>query len=169
MIVDLVQIERLAQEKEAENLAFRRYLHGHHRPEHEFEEVAARVESEIDCTKCANCCRTMDVEARAGEAEAIASYLEMQVGEVLRLYMEFDPHTGARTVAQRNGECVFLDGNLCLIYEVRPRACRDFPHTHPHGVTLGSRWSSICSHSRHCPILFNALEEYKHRLGYHHR
>lgn len=169
VITDLVQIQRLAQEKEGENLAFRRYLHDHHRPEHEFEEIAARVEGEIDCTKCANCCREMDVEVSTAEVTAIAAQLGMRLDDAMRLYTSFDPHSEERTLAQKDGVCVFLDGMLCMVYEARPRTCREFPHTHPHGVSLGSRMSSVCLHASVCPILFNALEEYKHRLGFHQR
>jgi hypothetical protein len=169
VITDLIEIERLAHEKAAENLAFRRHLHDHRRPEREFEEIAARVESQIDCTKCANCCRTMDVVVSGTEMTRIAAHLDMRLEDVLRLYTVFDPHTRERTLAGRDGACVFLDNNLCMIYEVRPKTCRDFPHTHPHGATLGSRMSSICLHSEVCPILYNALEEYKHRTGFHHR
>lgn len=169
MITNLDEVSRLAHEKEAENLAFRRYLHDHHRPEHEFEQVATRVEREIDCTHCANCCRTMDVAVTGLDVTAIAGHLGMRVEDAQRLYTAFNPHSGERTLAQKSGACVFLDDNLCMIYEVRPKTCRDFPHTHPHGTTLGSRMSSICLHSEYCPILYNALEEYKHRLGFHHR
>lgn len=166
MITDLEQIRRLAEQKEAENLEFRRYLHKHHRPEQEFGEVAAGVEQQIDCTQCANCCREMDVEVSAAEVTAIAAHLGMRVEDALRLYTTFDPHAQERTLAKKDGACVFLDGKLCIVYEARPRACREFPHTHPPGVSLGSRMSSVCRHASVCPILYNALEEYKHRLGF---
>lgn len=168
MINDLEEVRRLAREKEAENLAFRRYLHDHRRPEREFEEIARQVESAIDCTRCANCCRALEADITSAEGEAIAAHLGMPLEAVLRLYTVFDPHTGARTLAQRAGACVFLDSNLCLIYDARPRPCRDFPHTHPQGVSLGSRWPSVCRNAEHCPILYNALEQYKHRLGFRH-
>lgn len=169
MITDLAQIQRLAQEKEAENLAFRRYLRGHQRPKHEFSEVAAGVEEQIDCTQCANCCREMDVEVSTAEVTAIAAHLGMRVEDALRLYTRFDPHAQERTLAKKDGACVFLDGNLCMVYEARPRPCREFPHTHPPGVSLGSRMSSVCRHASVCPILYNALEAYKHRLGFRHQ
>jgi Fe-S-cluster containining protein len=64
---------------------------------------------------------------------------------------------------------VFLDGNLCLIYDARPKACRNFPHLGLAMRTLGGRLSSICRWASLCPIVYNALERYKHVVGYTHR
>jgi hypothetical protein len=40
-------------------------------------------------------------------------------------------------------ECVILDGNLCIIYETRPKTCRDFPHVVVGTHSLGGRPSSL--------------------------
>jgi Fe-S-cluster containining protein len=61
---------------------------------------------------------------------------------------------------------VFLRGNLCTVYEARPRACREFPYLVSHQRSLGGRMSSVCKHASLCPIVFNALEAYKHAVGY---
>ena len=62
---------------------------------------------------------------------------------------------------------VFLDSNLCMIHEARPKACRDFPHVSIGKCLLGSRQSLLARWAPLCPIIFNALEEYKHLTGYH--
>ena len=52
----------LGVEREYENWAFRRYLKGYDGPT-DIDEIAHRlnksVSSQIDCTKCANCCGKM--------------------------------------------------------------------------------------------------------------
>jgi Fe-S-cluster containining protein len=53
-----------------------------------------------------------------------------------------------------------------MIYKARPKACRDFPHVAVGKHSLGSRQSSLARWAPLCPIIFNALEEYKHLTGY---
>ena len=87
---------------------------------------------------------------------------------VTRLYTVPDPDAPALRILRNSGEgCVFLDGNLCMIYEARPKACRDFPHVAVGKHSLGSRQSSLARWAPLCPIIFNALEECKHFIGYH--
>ena len=54
-----------------------------------------------------------------------------------------------------------------MIYAARPAACRDFPHLAPCTHSLGGRLSSLCRNAWFCPIIYNALESYKHLVGYH--
>jgi len=53
--------------------------------------------------------------------------------------------------------------------EARPKTCRDFPHVAIGTHSLGSRPSSHGRWAALCPIIFNALESYKHLTGYHSR
>lgn len=167
MIVDLVEIRERAAAKRTENLAFCRHVHDHHHPIEEFQQIAAGIARQIDCTQCANCCRQTVVSVCSEEIEAIARYLGVDAGLATRQYTRADPDDSrARVLKNEHDACVFLDENLCMIYDVRPKACRDFPHTDPHCHTLAGRLSSISRRAAICPIVFNSLEGYKERLGY---
>jgi Fe-S-cluster containining protein len=118
-------------------------------------EIAART----DCTDCANCCRYTIVDASRDEIGAIAGYLDMTVDQVIRMYTDPDEiEPSKRILRNRHDACVFLDGNLCMIYDVRPAACRDFP--------AGGSFSAMCRRATVCPIIDNALEAYKTLVGY---
>jgi len=168
VVTDLVEIRRLGESKSSENLNFRRYLTAHHVPLEPFQELATEIQHHIDCTACANCCRHSIVTVGQSEIEAIASHLRIQPEEVIRQYTTADPdsHTTRQLQSTEDG-CIFLDGNLCTIYEARPKACRDFPHVTPGSHSLGSRISSICRWASLCPIVYNALEGFKHAVGFH--
>jgi uncharacterized protein len=168
LTTDLVQIRRLGTEKAAENVYFRRYLSAHHRRIEELQRVAAAVEPEIDCAACANCCRNSVVAITAAEIAGIAAFLGIDPAEAEHRYTEPDPEDSALRVLRNSTDgCVFLEGNLCLIYEHRPKPCREFPHLAPGTHSLGARISSICRWAALCPIVYNAIEIYKHQVGFH--
>jgi uncharacterized protein len=169
VVTDLAEVFRLGTAKAEENLDFRRYLSAHHYPEKPFQILASDVQREVDCTACANCCRHAVVSVTKWEIEIIAAYLGATPEETARLYTAPDPDAPAlRTLLNSEG-CVFLDGNLCMIYEARPKACRDFPHVAAGTHSLGGRPSSHARWAALCPIIYNALEAYKHVTGYHPR
>lgn len=168
VVTDLVQIRRLTETNQAENLEFRRFLKAHHYPEGPFHRIAAETEKQIDCTACANCCRQTYVVLSRADVEELARYLQMPVAEVIRQYTVRDPEDSARTILGHTGAgCIFLDGNLCMVYEARPRACRRFPYLVSSERSLGNRMASVFRRAWFCPIVYNTLEDYKKRIGYH--
>ena len=168
MITDLAEVFRLGTAKVNENLAFRRYLSAHHYSDRPFQILASEVQQHVDCTACANCCRRSLVSVNKSEIESIATHLGTTSEAVARLYTVRDPDAPALRILRNSGEgCVFLHGNLCKIYEARPKTCRDFPHVAVGKHSLGSRQSSLARWAPLCPIIFNALEGYKHLTGYH--
>ena len=166
MVTDLAEVERLGAEKAEENLAFRRYLCAHHSSDKQFQILAGRIQQQTDCTACANCCRHSIVGIHSAETEAIADYLGTTPDEVTRMYTVTDPDNSSARILKNDGGCVFLDGNLCLIYEARPTTCRTFPHVAVGEHSLGSRPASLARWASLCPIIYNALEEYKHVTGF---
>jgi uncharacterized protein len=168
LVTDLDEVFRFGTLKAQENLAFRRYLSAHHYSETPFQILASDVQRHVDCTACANCCRHSVVSVNRGEIETIAAHLGATPEAVARLYTAPDPDAStSRILNQSSDGCVFLDGNLCMVYEARPKACRDFPHVAAGARSLGGRPSSLARWAALCPIIYNALEMYKHVTGYH--
>lgn len=165
---DLVEIRRLGAEKELENVRFRRELAQHHHRIEELQTVAREVEAKIDCTACANCCRNSVVHVTPADILSIGAHLGVDTAEVEHHYVQPDPEDSLRRVLRNTPEgCIFLNNNLCSIYENRPRVCRDFPHLAQGTHALGGRIESLCRWAGLCPIVYNAIEIYKHRVGFH--
>ncbi|MBN8733176.1 MAG: YkgJ family cysteine cluster protein [Acidobacteria bacterium] len=170
MVTDLGEVFRLGTEKAGENLAFRRFLANHHYPSGPFQIIAQEVQSHVDCTACANCCRHGEVAVSGEDIAAMARHLGTTVEEVERLYLVGVAGAPAQhELRTTEAGCLFLDGTLCLIYEARPKACREFPHVATGSHTLGSRPASHDRWAAMCPIVYNAIEAYKRVTGFHAR
>lgn len=80
-----------------------------------------------DCLQCANCCRTTGPLFTDRDMERIAKHLRMKVVDFIATYLRVD-EDGDHVLQQV--PCAFLgDDNMCSIYDVRPKACREYPHT----------------------------------------
>jgi len=168
VVTDLAEVFRLGAAKAEENLDFRRYLSARHYSDKPFQILASEVQKQVDCTACANCCRHSVVPVSEREIETIAEYLGATPDAATRLYTVPDPDaSGLRILRSSTEGCLFLDGNLCMIYEARPKTCRDFPHIAVGTHSLGGRPSSLARWAALCPIILNALESYKRITGYH--
>jgi uncharacterized protein len=80
-----------------------------------------------DCLQCANCCKTTPAIVTQQDAGKISSFLGISKKSFIRKYL-LEDFNGEMTL---NGvPCRFLnDDNKCAIYDVRPEACRRYPHT----------------------------------------
>jgi hypothetical protein len=122
VVTALAEVFRLGTAKVKENLAFRRYLSAHHYSDKPFQILASEVQQRVDCTACANCCRYSVVSVNKSEIERIARHIGTTSEAVARLYTVPDPDAPALRIPLNSGKgCVFLDGNLCKIYEARPK------------------------------------------------
>ena len=101
------------------------------------DELAAELHDQafqiIDCTRCANCCNTMDIPVDEEDIKRIAESLDMAVEDFVQTYLEADDRRESYKV--RGKPCAFLgeDGH-CTIYDVRPTVCREYPHTDKEGI-----------------------------------
>jgi len=92
-----------------------------------FHSVHEKVFEEIDCLTCANCCKTTSPIFYQNDIERIAKFLRMKPGDFVEKYLRVDED---RDHVLKSSPCPFLDSeNYCSIYEARPKACREYPHT----------------------------------------
>ncbi|MCS6991326.1 MAG: YkgJ family cysteine cluster protein [Chitinophagales bacterium] len=154
----------LAKKRTEENLQFFRYLQ--RIPATKLDELAMPVASRnieaIDCTQCANCCKTLEPGLHEHEIAVLAKHsgMDSQTFQAQHIHREAD--TGIWFL--RPMPCLFLRQNRCTIYEVRPECCRDYPHLLRQGLKF--RLRSVLRNYTICPIVFNTLEELKMVTGF---
>ena len=86
------------------------------------------VFAEIYCLHCANCCKTTPALINQEDINRISKHLRITPKEFRNNYTTTD--ADGDTVFRKT-PCTFLGtDNKCSIYEVRPFACKDYPHTH---------------------------------------
>lgn len=162
MITDLVQIKRLGEQKRTENERLRKHLKTRRYVERRLIGIARGVEEQIDCTECGNCCRVATAVLTERDVIKLSRHLGLTQGEFLRDYAQESEEEGLILKRDDQHGCVFLDGNLCSVYEARPASCDHFPHmTKSSGGSIESRMWQFIDRASYCPIVYNTLEGWK--------
>lgn len=90
-------------------------------------EIHHRVFEEFDCLVCANCCKSISPALRDKDIDKISKHLKMKPSLFVTNFLRMDEEGD---YVFRKTPCPFLmKDNYCSIYEVRPKACKDYPHT----------------------------------------
>jgi uncharacterized protein len=86
-----------------------------------------KVFSGIDCLDCANCCKSISPIIIDKDIQRIAAHLRMKPSLFVEKYLHIDDEGD---YVFNNSPCPFLmSDNYCSIYEQRPKACSEYPHT----------------------------------------
>jgi Fe-S-cluster containining protein len=165
MLTDLVQIRRLGQQKHDENSRFRAYLRKHRHSDRRLRRFAEDIEAQIDCTTCANCCRVSEVEITDRDIDKLAKFLGMTRKEFIRDSTQ-QAESGELILKRTEAGCVFLEGNLCGVYEARPQNCANFPHLVRGTGSISSRMWRLVDRAGYCPIVYNWMEKVKEDIGF---
>lgn len=95
--------------------------------DYQMETIHNQVFKKIDCLSCANCCKTTGPLFTSADIERIAKFLKMKSQKFIEQYLRIDEDLD---YVLQQLPCAFLDHeNYCMIYDVRPKACREYPHT----------------------------------------
>jgi Fe-S-cluster containining protein len=93
-----------------------------------FHQVHDEVFAQIDCLSCANCCKTTSPIFYPADIERAARALALKPGVFVQQYLRVDEDND---YVLQTAPCPFLEpDNRCRIYLHRPKACREYPHTH---------------------------------------
>lgn len=156
---DWKQFKEQAKQKRKENKLFLKSLKRMKSGEVDarFHEAHEEVFACTDCLKCANCCKTTGPLFTTKDVERIAKHLRMKPGQFVENYLYIDEDND---YVLQDLPCPFLDDdNYCGIYEVRPKACREYPHTDRNKMqqilNLTSKNIEIC------PAVFAIVERLK--------
>jgi Fe-S-cluster containining protein len=116
-----------------------------------------QVFEQVDCLKCANCCRNLGPRISHKDLERLAKFLRMKPLDFIAQYLRIDEDND---YVFQSMPCPFLaDDNYCMVYESRPKACREYPHTDSKKmVTL---LNLALKNTETCPAVFLVVEELK--------
>ena len=110
-----------------------------------------------DCLKCANCCKTTGPLFTSADIERVSKYLRQKPQQFIDHYLQIDED---KDYVLQSVPCTFLDHeNACMIYDVRPKACREFPHTNSSRMLQNLKITA--KNVEICPAVFEIVEELK--------
>jgi len=92
-----------------------------------FHELHVEAFDQFDCLTCANCCSTISPVITEKDIEKLAKRLKMKPVDFVGQYLYIDED---KDYVFKQTPCPFLmPDNYCMVYEDRPKACREYPHT----------------------------------------
>ena len=110
--------------------------------------------AETDCLQCANCCRSLGPAIYDKDIERMANALRLKPAEVVEQYLKVDED---QDYVFKSMPCPFLmPDNYCLIYDARPKACREYPHTDR--KKFHQIYNLTVKNASTCPVAFNVLK-----------
>ncbi len=113
-----------------------------------------------NCLDCANCCKTTGPLFTDKDITRISKHLNLKPQQFVSTYLRIDEDND---YVLQGVPCAFLGSDHhCVIYEVRPKACREFPHTNR------KKFEQITALTLNnvaiCPAAYNIVEAMKKRI-----
>ncbi len=118
-----------------------------------------QVIPQLDCTKCASCCKEAYVVVDTDDIARMAQALGMKRSEFRAEYI--GKNEEGDTVFNRR-PCPFLRRNLCTQYDSRPECCRQYPQSL--AVDCTEKLENLSANYLVCPAVFHALEQLRESL-----
>lgn len=125
------------------------------------QELHAKEFEKTDCLTCGNCCKTTSPIFTEKDIERISKHFKMKVVQFISQFLERDVDD---FYVLKSAPCTFLDlsDNTCSIYNVRPKACSEYPHTNRRKFIQITELT--IKNAEICPATLNILEALKVKL-----
>ena len=161
---ELLRLPQKAGEKHSENKKFFTKLR--QKPPKNLDYLMHELHTEefkrTDCLTCANCCKTTGPLFTNADVERIAKHFRLKPQKFIDTYLRIDEDND---YVLQQVPCSFLGAdNYCSIYNVRPKACREFPHTDRKKFQQISNLT--LKNVAICPAAYNIVEEMKIRINF---
>ena len=115
----------------------------------------------IDCLDCANCCKTTSPIFYDRDIERLSAHLKIKPIDFQSKYLKTD-NEGDQVL--KTSPCAFLDkDNYCSVYNVRPKACREYPHTNR--KRMYQIMDLTLKNSTICPAVAKMFEQIKEQTN----
>lgn len=109
----------------------------------------------FDCLSCGNCCKSISPAINNLDIDQIAKSLRVKPSEVVVKYLQQDDEGD---FVFRSQPCPFIDSeNYCSVYNHRPKACREYPHTNRRRFHQILNLSLL--NAEICPIVYAILKK----------
>lgn len=158
----LEELPKLAKEKEKETKQFFKMLKK--RPPKTLDYIIRDLHDEefkkTDCLTCGNCCKTTSPIFTHVDIARISKHLRIKEIKFIEQYLDKDEDD---YMILKESPCTFLDtDNSCFIYDVRPKACKEYPHTNRRKFIQLT--DLTVKNTEICPAAFNIVEALKEKL-----
>jgi Fe-S-cluster containining protein len=159
MIVEYENYLKLANAKKSENKKFLEKLKKQKPKDLDIicNQFHGEVFENIDCLKCANCCSGTGPLFLDKDIDRLAKHFRIRPSEFTENYLRVDEDND---YVFKSVPCPFLGTDkYCHVYDSRPNACREFPHTQQRN--MAQKMSITFLNTMICPAVYLIVEELK--------
>ncbi len=115
-----------------------------------------------NCLKCGNCCKTTSPIFTIKDIARIAKHLRMKEVKFIDQYLRVDEDD---FYVLKTAPCGFLNSeNECIIYDVRPKACSEYPHTNRKKFIQIANLT--LNNTEVCPAVYDIIEKLKQKVPF---
>jgi Fe-S-cluster containining protein len=160
--LSLEELPKLAKEKEKESKQFFKMLKRRTPKQLDYlvSDLHEKEFQKTDCLTCANCCKTTSPIFTHDDIKRISKHLKLKEIKFIEQYLDSDEDD---FMVLKEMPCTFLDtDNSCFIYDVRPKACKEYPHTNRRKFIQLAELT--VKNTEICPAAYNIVEALKENL-----